>query len=120
LGGVENGRSDAYWSEACSAAARAEDSAQHHRFPAGLSATFKRWERLKREVVELNHPYQRRSSVNEPLLIFFSSAPHDGALSCFIGGDAMRLLYMLIQLFIVYPFGYYYKGRPVMVKVRVD
>jgi hypothetical protein len=31
----------------------------------------------------------------------------------------MRLLYMLLQLFIVYPLGYQYKGRPVPVKVRV-
>ena len=32
----------------------------------------------------------------------------------------MRLLYMLLQLFIVYPLGYHSKGRPVPVKVRVD
>ena len=32
----------------------------------------------------------------------------------------MRLLYMLVQLLIVYPLGYSYKRQSVMVKVRVD
>ena len=30
----------------------------------------------------------------------------------------MRVLSVLVQLLIVYPLGYYYKNRPVMVKVR--
>jgi hypothetical protein len=33
----------------------------------------------------------------------------------------MRVLYLLIQLFVAYPLGYYhYKRRPVMVKARHD